>query len=74
MNPLTGCLGGDVHVLVEARADKYSTDTSFWLTSATGARLLHQPEGSFAEMEYKAQETCVAPGNYTFVVKDKYGE
>jgi len=52
----------------------YSTDTSFWLTSATGARLLHQPEGSFAEMEYKAQETCVAPGNYTFVVKDKYGD
>jgi len=73
-NPLTGCFGGDVNVKIEARADKYSTDTSWELIDPSGERLMHQPQGSFAKYEYKSSEICVPHGNYTFVIKDQYGD
>eukprot|EP00581_Thalassiosira_minuscula_P011609 CAMPEP_0183715234 /NCGR_PEP_ID=MMETSP0737-20130205/9549_1 /TAXON_ID=385413 /ORGANISM="Thalassiosira miniscula, Strain CCMP1093" /LENGTH=689 /DNA_ID=CAMNT_0025944323 /DNA_START=19 /DNA_END=2088 /DNA_ORIENTATION=+ len=73
-NPETGCYGGDVNVTIEARADKFSSDTSWDLLDPTGNRLLHQPEGSFDKNEYKKSQICVPHGNYTYIIKDKYGD
>jgi len=69
-----GCYGGDVLIRVEARADEYSTDTSWEILDPDGVRILHQPEGSFAELEYKTSSICVPHGEYTFVIRDKYGD
>lgn len=73
-NPVNGCYGGDVKISVEAKADEYSTDTDWKLLHPNGTHLFHQPEGSFGEFEYKASEFCVPHGNYTFIIKDKYGD
>jgi hypothetical protein len=73
-NPNNGCYGGDVKVEIEVRADEFSTDTSWELSYPNGTRILHQAEGSFAPFEYKAKHVCLPHGNYTFIVRDKYGD
>eukprot|EP00571_Detonula_confervacea_P011357 CAMPEP_0172301006 /NCGR_PEP_ID=MMETSP1058-20130122/2990_1 /TAXON_ID=83371 /ORGANISM="Detonula confervacea, Strain CCMP 353" /LENGTH=656 /DNA_ID=CAMNT_0013010991 /DNA_START=79 /DNA_END=2049 /DNA_ORIENTATION=+ len=73
-NPANGCYGGDVKMFIEVRADEYSTDTSWELFYPNKTRALHQAEASFGVMEYKSSEICLPHGNYTFIIKDKYGD
>ncbi|KAL7534072.1 hypothetical protein ACHAWF_004711 [Thalassiosira exigua] len=76
LNPANGCYGGDVKVTVETRADNHGEDTSWDLFdhSQPDVPVMTQAKNTYEANEYKASRKCVPHGNYTFVVRDGYGD
>ncbi|KAL9180309.1 hypothetical protein ACHAXT_008279 [Thalassiosira profunda] len=75
-NSATGCFGADVQFKLELRTDFFASDASWALIDqSTQTVVASQPNGTYTERDtYNVIETCIPQGNYTFIVKDEYGD
>ncbi|KAL7465600.1 hypothetical protein ACHAXS_005911 [Conticribra weissflogii] len=61
-------------IVVEIQADEFGYETSWTITDDSGTTVASVEENTFGEFEFNSRDICMMPGNYTFTLRDAYGD
>mmetsp|Transcript_5487 Transcript_5487/g.10269 ORF Transcript_5487/g.10269 Transcript_5487/m.10269 type:complete len:443 (-) Transcript_5487:83-1411(-) len=61
-------------MVVEIQADEFGYETSWSIADESGTAVASIDENTLGEFEFNSREVCMMPGNYTFTLRDAYGD